>query len=225
MVASARRPARSSLVTAPRLALAALVGALVLTGCGSDDEEAANAGASDAGGAGGGAAEGGTEAGAGGADAADHRPFGFTGELTTLAAIPARHKCLKSLGGTGTGDNLSPPLEWGGVPGEARSLALLLVDVRFDFLHWALFDIPAATRALPEGIPAGYEVQDPAGAHQSGGYFGPCSDGPTGSTYAYRLHALSIESLGVAEGTPAPEIRAAIEAASLGMIVWEAKPE
>ena len=72
--------------------------------------------------------------------------FGDGGE------IPVRHTC--------EGDDLSPPLSFDGVPGGARTLALVVDDPdapdpaapRMTWVHWVLYGIPASTRGLAEGI-------------------------------------------------------------------------
>ena len=73
------------------------------------------------------------------------------------AVIPKRHTC--------DGDNLSPPLRWGDVPGDARSLAIICVDPDAPngaFYHWAacniavskdgLAEAEAATKAFAQGV-------------------------------------------------------------------------
>jgi Raf kinase inhibitor-like YbhB/YbcL family protein len=138
-----------------------------------------------------------------------------------------------SIVGGGTGDNLSPPLSWAGGPDGTMSYALVLFDTRYGVFHWALWDIPADTSSLPEGIPAGYEVSDPPGAHQGGGngddpneYFGPCSDaGPLAGVYEFRLYALDAATLALGADASSTEIQEAIDAATLDMVTWEAAPE
>lgn len=194
-----------------RTLLSALALVLAL-GCGDDDGEPDDAGTMP------------EDAGA---------PLTFTGALTDGSVVPARHKCPMSVIGTGMGENLSPPLAWTGVSAEAQSLALVLFDTRYRVFHWALWDIPPATTALPEGIPAGFEVSDPPGARQGGGfgddpheYFGPCSDaGATAGVYEYRLHELSVATLDLGPDATGRAIADAIDAASIRSVAWEADPE
>lgn len=109
----------------------------------------------------------------------------------------------------------------------------MLFDTGFGLLHWALWDIPATVSELPEGLASGYELTTPAGAHQRAemgtddhAYFGPCSSGAQGSTYEYRLYALSMEKLSsLSESSTGAQAQAAIEGAMLDMVVWSAKPE
>lgn len=85
-------------------------------------------------------------------------------------AIPKRH--------TGEGENVSPALSWSRVPEGARSLAVvchdpdapLITPGTYGFVHWVLYNIPANTAELPEGV-NGYT----SGVNSKGenGYTGP----------------------------------------------------
>lgn len=171
-----------------------------------------------------------TDADAGGTGA-DSGPLMFTDALTMGETVPAAHKCPMSVLGDGMGDNRSPALSWRGGPRDTGSFALVLRDTRWHSFHWALWDIPADVRALPEGIPAGEAVTDPPGARQmsmasDGGYFGPCSDaGALAGVYEYRLYALDVAELEVAADADSETLLQAIEAASLASIAWEADPD
>jgi Raf kinase inhibitor-like YbhB/YbcL family protein len=107
-------------------------------------------------------------------------------------AIPQRYTC--------DGDGRSPPLQWSGVPDGARSLALVVEDPdapdpaapKRVFTHWVLYNLPANSEGLAEGIEA---VDLPAGTRegrndwQRAGYGGPCP--PIGRhRYFFRLIAL-----------------------------------
>lgn len=66
--------------------------------------------------------------------------------------IPRKH--------TGEGEDLSPALEWTNVPGGTSSFALvchdpdapLISNGSYGFVHWVLYNIPAAVTRLPEGV-------------------------------------------------------------------------
>jgi Raf kinase inhibitor-like YbhB/YbcL family protein len=123
--------------------------------------------------------------------------------------IPAAFTC--------NGADRSPPLEWSGVPAEARSLALICDDPDAPmgtWSHWVVFNMSPRVRALKEGIPpaetlsvsatepteAGDELaaksRQGRNDFQKAGYGGPCP--PTGThRYFFRLYALDNElSLG-----------------------------
>ncbi len=107
-------------------------------------------------------------------------------------AIPPRYTC--------DGENISPPLDWSGVPAEARSLALIVDDPdapdpqapRMVFVHWVLYDIPPQVNGLPEAAASG---RLPKGTREGlndwkrAGYGGPCP--PIGRhRYFHKLYAL-----------------------------------
>src|SRR2546428_13593731 len=105
------------------------------------------------------------------------------------AEIPAVHTC--------EGADTSPPLEWSGVPGRAKSLALVVDDPdapdpkapRMTYVHWVLYDIPAELTGIPRGgqTPAG--ARDGKNDWKKTGYGGPCP--PVGRhRYFFKLYAL-----------------------------------
>lgn len=103
-----------------------------------------------------------------------------------------------------TGDNLSPALEWSGVPEGTKSLALTMYDpdapTGSGFWHWVLFNIPADATGIPEdvanagGLPE-LTVQGRTdwGAPGYGGPVPPPGDKP--HRYVFTLHALSVDAL------------------------------
>ena len=106
--------------------------------------------------------------------------------------IPPKYTC--------EGDDVVPPLEWEGVPGNARSLVLIVDDPdapdpaapRMTWVHWLLYNLPADSPGLPEGVtaanlPAG--VQEGLNDWKRTGYGGPCP--PVGRhRYFHKLYAL-----------------------------------
>jgi Raf kinase inhibitor-like YbhB/YbcL family protein len=108
------------------------------------------------------------------------------------AEIPARFTC--------EGKDLSPPLEWSGVPSGARSLVLVVEDPdcpdpaapKMTWVHWLLYNLPPDTRGLAEGVsekalPAG-TLAGTTDARRTG-WHGPCP--PVGRhRYFFRLYAL-----------------------------------
>ena len=85
-------------------------------------------------------------------------------------AVPARH--------TGEGSDVSPPLEWSGVPNGTRSLAVICHDPdapliksgTYGFVHWVLYNLPPALPGLEEGTDAGTAGENDFGR---AGYGGP----------------------------------------------------
>ena len=107
-------------------------------------------------------------------------------------AMPGQYTC--------DGDGVSPPLRWSGVPSTARSLALIVDDPdapdpaapQRTWVHWVLYNLPAAAGSLPEGVgrdalPAG--TREGSNDWKRTGYGGPCP--PVGRhRYFHKLYAL-----------------------------------
>jgi hypothetical protein len=105
--------------------------------------------------------------------------------------IPAKYTC--------DGQNVAPPLEWNGVPKEAKSVAIICDDPDAPsgtFTHWLLYDVPASTHRLPERPTTGTSGVNSFG---KSGFGGPCPP-PEDRVHHYHFHvyALDIESLGPA---------------------------
>ena len=130
--------------------------------------------------------------------------------------IPNKYTC--------DGADVSPPLEWDGVPDKAASLALILDDPDAPsglFVHWVLFDIPAKENGLTEaiGIPgtaAGGGIQGKNGFEETA-YGGPC---PPSGTHRYIFHLYAVDTK---LGLPAGASRSDVDAALQGHILAEAQ--
>ncbi|MBW2428064.1 MAG: YbhB/YbcL family Raf kinase inhibitor-like protein [Deltaproteobacteria bacterium] len=100
------------------------------------------------------------------------------------------------------GEDISPALEWSGVPKGTKSFALIVDDPdapdpanpRMTWVHWVLYNIPATLSSLPEGVK---DKDLPKGILQGlndwkkTGYGGPCP--PIGEhRYFHKLYALDI---------------------------------
>lgn len=130
---------------------------------------------------------------------------------------------------TCAGANMSPPIAWMQVPANLMSFAVLLTDLANSTIHWVIWDIPAATRALPAGLPLTPMLTMPAavaGAMQAhhipffgtadNGYRGPCPSGAL-HNYQFEVHALDVATLpGVTSASTPPDVRTQILAHSLG---------
>lgn len=106
------------------------------------------------------------------------------------AAIPNRHTCK--------GENRSPALAWDGVPPGAAAFALLVTDPDApggEFLHWLVYNLPAACRGLDEGQPNNFKLSNGAvqGINDFGrpGYGGPCPPPGPAHRYIFQVFALS----------------------------------
>lgn len=114
------------------------------------------------------------------------------------------------------GDDISPALEWENPPAGTKSFALICDDPDAPMRtwdHWLLFNIPAADREIPEGIPAQREIANGArhGKNSWGrtDYGGPCP--PSGThRYFFKLYALDT-LLDLKPGATKKEIKKAME--------------
>jgi len=138
-------------------------------------------------------------------------------ELTSTAfspegVIPRRHTC--------DGEDISPPLAWRGLPPGTKSLVLIADDPDAPaktWVHWVIYNLPAANGGLPENVPPENNV---AGGRQGRndfgriGYGGPCPPGGT-HRYYFTLYALDAE-LDLPPGASKTELLQAIEGHLLG---------
>ena len=97
------------------------------------------------------------------------------------------------------GVNISPPLEWSGVPKTAKTLAIVCDDPDAPggmWVHWVIYNLPADNIGLVENLPAtenlkagGFQGKNDFGKTE---YGGPCP--PSGTHhYFFRVYALDSE--------------------------------
>jgi Raf kinase inhibitor-like YbhB/YbcL family protein len=120
------------------------------------------------------------------------------------AAIPRTFSCK--------GDNVSPPLQWSGVPSDARSVALVVDDPDAPsgtFTHWVVFNIDPQQSSIGEGeVPKGARQAKNSAGHAS--YDGPC---PPSGTHHYRFTVSVLRSpLTVPDGGDTARVVTAIHA-------------
>jgi len=118
-----------------------------------------------------------------------------------------------------TGGNVSPALEWSGVPAGTKSLALQVHDpdapTGAGFWHWAVYNIPPTATGLAQGagnspdtLPApayggNTDFFDTGATGVNGNYGGPCP--PVGDAphhYHFTLYALAVDDVQAAGGIP-----------------------
>lgn len=134
----------------------------------------------------------------------------------TGGPIPAAHTC--------DGPDTSPDLVWTDPPEGTTCFALVCDDPDAPagtWVHWLVWNIPAASRRLADGIPRLPELPDGTRQGSNGsrrlGYGGPCP--PSGThRYFFRIYALDREL-----DLPAGSARAALEQAISGHILAEAE--
>ena len=128
---------------------------------------------------------------------------------------------------TGEGADVSPPLEWSGVPVGTESLALIVDDPdapdpehpRMTYVHWVLYDMPPEARGLErdmenESLPPG--TREGVNDWQRVGYGGPMP--PIGRhRYFHKLYALDTK-LGMLD----PPTKSALVQAMEGHVLAQA---
>jgi hypothetical protein len=112
-----------------------------------------------------------------------------TTSFTPGGLIPKRFTC--------EGANVSPALAWTDPPAGTQSFAIIEDDPDAPsgtFVHWVVYDLPAAYRKLPEALSG--DDQMPGGSRQGTndfsrtGYSGPCPPPGRPHRYFIRLYAL-----------------------------------
>jgi Raf kinase inhibitor-like YbhB/YbcL family protein len=103
---------------------------------------------------------------------------------------------------TRDGENVSPPLRWGGVPDGTKSLVRVMEDTDApsgSFGHWAVFNIPPDVGELPEaaaGKPGPKALRQAKNDFGNAYYDGPAPPSGSGAhEYHFRLAALDVPNL------------------------------
>ncbi len=105
------------------------------------------------------------------------------------ADIPRKYTC--------DGTDASPPLRWENAPSETKVFALIADDPDAPvgtWVHWVIYDLPAETKELAEGVKPSETL--PNGAKQGindfrkVGYGGPCPPVGPAHRYFFKLYAL-----------------------------------
>ncbi|HSA60035.1 MAG TPA: YbhB/YbcL family Raf kinase inhibitor-like protein [bacterium] len=135
--------------------------------------------------------------------------------------VPKKHTC--------DGEDLSPPLQWGGAPAGTKAFALILDDPDAPpgtWVHWVVYDIPASAKGLTEGVPKKETLPD--GSKQGlawgvesfsrVGYSGPCPPPGKPHRYDFKLYALDAML-----GIPPKSTKFDVEKAMKGHVLAEAR--
>lgn len=122
--------------------------------------------------------------------------------------IPAKYTC--------DGENISPPLQWTGIPKGTKSLVLIVDDPdapKKTWTHWVVFNIDPTLTEIKEG-------EYPKGSYQGindfkhPSYGGPCP--PSGShRYYFKLFALN-DTLKLSPGATKEQVEKAMQLHIIG---------
>jgi len=132
------------------------------------------------------------------------------------------------------GDNVSPMLVWKNAPKEAKSFAVTVYDpdapTGSGWWHWVVFNLPADTASLAQGVGDPTAGKLPKGAVQSRtdfgktGWGGPCPpQGDKPHRYIFTVHALKTDKLDLDENTPAAMVGFMLNDNSLAKASFTAK--
>lgn len=114
-----------------------------------------------------------------------------------------------------SGGNVSPQLDWVGVPDDALSLAVFFHDITIDFEHSAIWNIPADAIGLPEDVDHTAMPADVPGAVQCRSWideFGYGGPGSASNFYQFTLYALDVASVDeIDQDSDLVDVRAAFE--------------
>ena len=143
--------------------------------------------------------------------------------------IPVRFS--QAAEGAAPGEGTSPAMNWTNVPAGTRSFVLHMHDLDVarnrttdDQVHWLVWNIPATTTSLPEGVAKGAQLAD--GSYQVSAtgavYRGPGAPA-TGPLHHYMFEVFALDTtLDVKPSADAFETRASVMKAMQGHVLGKA---
>jgi Raf kinase inhibitor-like YbhB/YbcL family protein len=128
--------------------------------------------------------------------------------FTDGAAIPVPYTCKVP-------NPESPPLNWRGVPGNAKTLVLIVKDPdapHGTFIHWVVYNLPATLTGLDANVPPTPKLANGGlqGANSLNhiGYKGPCP--PPGAPHHYHFELSALDTaLDLQPGASAAQVEEA----------------
>jgi Raf kinase inhibitor-like YbhB/YbcL family protein len=131
------------------------------------------------------------------------------------------------------GGNISPEINWGGVPSDAKSLAVTMYDpdapTLSGFWHWTVYNIPPNVNELARGAGNPASGLAPAGStlgkNDFGtiGYGGPCPPaGDKPHRYIITVYALNVAKIDVPATAPPAQVGFNLHAATIGKVTLTA---
>jgi Raf kinase inhibitor-like YbhB/YbcL family protein len=135
--------------------------------------------------------------------------------LTTSSAsfrsggeIPKKFSC--------DGEDVSPQISWKGAPDGTQEFVLIADDPDAPagtWTHWVLYDLPASSTSLSEGLPKSEQLPDGSKQGRNDfrkiGYDGPCPPPGKPHRYFFKIYALD-RKLNVKAGAERSEVEKAM---------------
>jgi len=153
----------------------------------------------------------------GGASAASAAPTPHASKKITVSSpafadggiIPRRYTC--------DGENVSPPLDFSGVPGDTAELVVLVEDPdapHGSFVHWVVWGLDHHTTALGAGdLPS--EAAQGRNGFGKNGYGGPCPPKGKPHHYVFSVFATDVK-LTLSPGASADDVKRALAGHTAG---------
>jgi len=116
---------------------------------------------------------------------------------------------------TADGSNVSPPLQWQGIPAGAKSIALICDDPDAPggtWIHWVLFDLAPNLPGLPKGATSRdlKNAKQGTNSFRKIGYGGPAP--PPGKPHRYVFNVYALDSNpSLSDGAYARDLELAIQ--------------
>ena len=121
-------------------------------------------------------------------------------------SIPDKYTC--------NGDDVSPPLQWAGIPKDTASVAVIVDDPdspRGTWIHWVAWGLSPDSTGLDEGQPAVEHLPNSGDQGENDfklfGYNGPCPPRGDPHRYFFRVYALDTDDIGLYTGATAWDLR------------------
>jgi Raf kinase inhibitor-like YbhB/YbcL family protein len=140
------------------------------------------------------------------------------------AQFAAKYTCSEK----GFQGSVLPELRWTAGPANTKSYAITFIDVTLakktppdaKGYHWVIYNIPAATRSLPEALTDAQAKALPA--KENSAFLGPCPNfgaapptGPNTDTYEFTIYAVATETVDLGTSTVVQNAEMRLEANNL----------